>query len=326
MKRKTPWKAAVIATASLVASIGGANAATFTAQSVSFRHITGAVEIVTTSGEDVDVTIRQGKSYHRVTLANVDGVLSIEGDPWRVDNDEDCCGPKILRSVNTRAGRRLSTGIPPDQEFFSDFPVITVSLPLDSDVSFEDARILLTMDRLAGALSISGCYVHGETQAVDEAVIDLIDGSRLVMGDIASRLEIDIAGDADFMSGDVATVDADIAGSGDVILGDVNGFMDVSIAGSGLLRATRIDGPLTARIAGSGAVAVKSGRADRLRAIIDGSGGVYFNGLAVQPDLRLSSSSEVQMQSVNGRITRKGRGAVYVGGELVSKTESSSRR
>ncbi len=112
-------------------------------------------------------------------------------------------------------------------------------------------------------------------------------------------------------------VDIDIAGPGDVLLGDVDGMLDVSIAGSGLVRSTRLDGPLTVRIAGSGAVVVKAGSADRLRATIDGSGGVYFGGEVTQPELRLFGSSEVKMHSVNGRMIRHGGGTVYVDGKRV---------
>jgi len=92
--------------------------------------------------------------------------------------------------------------------------------------------------------------------------------------------------------------------------------MDVSIAGSGIVRTTRLDGPLTVRIAGSGGVAVKGGYADRLRATVDGSGGVYFGGAVKQPELRLFGSSEVRMKSVTGRVEKHGQGTVYVGDKV----------
>ncbi|MEM9616540.1 MAG: hypothetical protein AAF936_01150 [Pseudomonadota bacterium] len=318
MSRKSVVKSvAIIASGSLML-LSAAHAATFDTNKVSFRDITGSVEIVTTSGEETDVTIRQGKEYHRVVLSEKDGVLMIEGEPWRDDEFGDCCNTRINREFHPREGRTLSTGARADEDFFTDYPTIIVSMPFKGDVSFTDARMKLDMDRLDGALSLDACYVYGEVGDVDEAVVGVIDGSRLVMGNVGSGLEIDVSGDADVMAGDAVIVDVDISGSGDVILGDVSGMLDVSIAGSGLVRSTRLDGPLTARIAGSGAVAVKAGRADRLRAIIDGSGGVYFDGAATQPELRLSTSSEVQMQSVNGRISRYGKGAVYVGGERVA--------
>ena len=185
-------------------------------------------------------------------------------------------------------------------------------MPFQGDVDFVDARIKLNMDRLDGALSLDACYAYGEVGDVDSAVIGLVHGSRLVMGNVDAGLEIDMSGDTDLMVGNASMVDVDIAGPGDVILGNIDGMLDVSIAGSGLVRSTRLNGPLTARIAGSGAVAVKAGRADRLRATIDGSGGVYFSGTATQPELRLSGSSEVKMDAVNGRIIHHGSGHVYV--------------
>ena len=180
------------------------------------------------------------------------------------------------------------------------------------------------MERLAGSLNLDACYVYGETSDVGEAVVGVVHGSRLVMGNIEGGLEIDVSGDADVRAGDASIVDVDIAGPGDVVLGDIDGMLDVSIAGSGLVRATRVDGPVTARIAGSGALAVKAGKADRLRAFIDGSGAVFFRGAAVQPDLTLYGSSEVHLGSADGRIARHGGGAVYVGG--VKLEDMNSRR
>ena len=314
-------KTVVVAWAGAFTLMGTAFAATYNTNKVSFRDITGAIEIVTTSGDEIDVTIRQGKEYHRVNLVEKDGVILIEGEPSTNASDGDCCNTRINREFHARGGRTLSTGERADEDFFADYPVIQVSMPFKGDVSFIDARIKLKMDRLDGALSLDACYVYGEVSDVDEAVIGLIHGSRLVMGNVAAGLEVDMSGDTDLMVGNASIVDIDVSGSGDVILGDVDGMLDVSIAGSGLVRSTRLDGPLTVRIAGSGAVAVKAGRADRLRAIIDGSGGVYFSGAVTQPDLRLSASSEVQMGTVNGRITHHGGGAVYVAGERISLSD-----
>ena len=244
--------------------------------------------------------------------------MLVTGERWVEDDDRNCCDNRITRTVAPRKGRTVTTGEPVNEAFFADYPTIVVSMPVEGDVDFTDARMKLTMERLAGRLGLDACYVYGETSDVEEASVGIIHGSRLVMGDVASGLEIDVSGDADLLAGDVAMVDVDIAGPGDVILGDIDGMFDVSIAGSGIVRTTRVDGPMTVRIAGSGGAAVKSGRADKLKATIDGSGGVYFGGLVVQPELRLYGSSEVRMRSVNGRIIHHGGGDVYVGDEVFS--------
>ena len=298
---------------------GAAAAATFESDKISFRNITGAVEIVTTSGGEIDIAIRQGKTYQPIKLFEEDGVVVLEAERWRPEEDENCCDRRIRREVHLRKDRRMSTGEPVDEDLFEEYPTYLVSMPFNGNVEFIDARIKLDMERLNGALTLDACYVYGETGDLDEAVVNVIHGSRLVMGNIASSLELDISGDADVMAGDTSMVDIDIAGPGDVILGAVDGMMDVSIAGSGLVRATHMDGPVTARIAGSGAVYVKGGEADRLRAMIDGSGGVFFDGSVTQPELRLSGSAEVRMKSVSGRIMRHGRGVVYVDGVVVEK-------
>ena len=300
----------------LVAALSGAaQAETYNLSDVSFRDFTGSVEIKTTSGDEVDITIRQGKTYAPVTLEEKDGVLIITGEKWKDGSADDCCDRRINREFLPRDGRKVSTGEAVDEDLFAAYPTIEVLMPFEGNVEFIDARIKLAMQRLGGSLNLDACYVYGETSDVGEAVIGVVHGSRLVVGNVKGGLEIDVSGDADVRVGNASIVDVDIAGSGDVVLGDIDGMLDVSIAGSGLVRATRMDGPTTARIAGSGMLAVKAGRTDKLRAFIDGSGGVFFGGAVTQPELTLYGSAEVRMDSVNGRITRHGKGgSVYVKG------------
>lgn len=293
---------------------GAAQAETYALSAVSFRDFTGTVDIKTTSGDEIDIAIRQGKTYAPVTLKEEDGVLVVTGEKWKEDDADDCCNRRITRNFKPRDGRALTTGEPVDDGFFADYPTIEVLMPYEGDVEFIDARIRLAMERLAGSLNLDACYVYGETSDLEEAAVGVVHGSRLVMGNIKGGLEIDVSGDADVRVGDAAMVDVDMAGPGDVVLGDIEGMLDVSIAGSGLVRAAHMDGPVTARIAGSGALAVKGGRADKLRAFIDGSGGIFFRGAATQPELTLYGSAEVHLDSADGRITRHGGGAVYVGG------------
>lgn len=292
-----------------------ANAETYNLSDVSFRDFTGTVDIKTTSGDEVDITIRQGKAYAPLKLEEKDGVLIITGEKWKEDDGLDCCDRRITRRFEPREGRALKDGEPVNEELFAAYPTIEILMPFEGDVEFIDARMKLAMERLGGALNLDACYVYGETSDLGEAVIGVIEGSRLVTGNVKGGLEIDVSGDADVRTGDASIVDVDVAGPGDVVLGDIDGMLDVSIAGSGLVRAARMDGPMTVRIAGSGAVAVKAGRTDKLRAFIDGSGGVFFRGAVTQPELTMYGSSEVRMDSVNGRITRHGKGgAIYVNG------------
>lgn len=306
------------ASASILALIGSAQAAIYETNKVSFRDIVGTVEIKTTNGDEVDVQILQGKKFNTIEVIEKDGVVILSGEPQISTGDADCCDRKISRTVNNRKDRKATTGAPLDEAYFADYPTIVVSMPVKGDVSFEDARIKLDMERLDGKLGLDACYVYGETSDVEQAFVGVVEGSRLVMGNVASGIEIDVSGDADVKIGNASIVDVDIAGPGDVILGEVDGTLDVSIAGSGVVRTTRLEGPMIARIAGSGGVAVKSGIADTLKAIIDGSGGVYFGGQVKRPDLRFYGSGEVRMRSVSGSITQHGDGTVYVGDKVFS--------
>ncbi|MEQ8177156.1 MAG: hypothetical protein RIC52_05315 [Amphiplicatus sp.] len=297
----------------------GAAAERFAAEDIRFENVTGAVEIVSNSGDEIEVTIRQGKTYRQVQLALKDGVVVVTGEKWKEEDVHDCCNDRITRTLNPRQGRTATTGKPVDEDFFTQYPTVIVAMPRKGDATFIDARMKLKMDSLDGALNLDACYVYGEAGDMGEAVIGIIDGSRLVVGDIGAGLEIDVSGDADIRTGSASIVDVDIAGTGDVVLGEIDGMLDVSIAGSGSVRGSRLDGPLTARIAGSGVVAIQGGRAEKLRAFIDGSGAVFFDGAAVRPELKLYGSSEVHMASVSGRITRHGGGEVYVDRKLVPK-------
>ncbi len=298
-----------------------ASAARYTASKVLFQDITGDVKITTTGGEDVEVNVRQGKAYHKVDVKLVDGELVITGERWREEEQKDCCNTRITRTENLKRDRIAAIGKAPadPNAFLEDFPVIEVSLPRKNDVAFVDARMKLAMEATDGRLMLDACYVYGETGNLGQATIGVISGSRLAIGDVKSGLELDVSGDADVTGGTAAMADIDIAGPGDVMIGAVDGMLDVSIAGSGLARIARIDGPMTARIAGSGAVLVQGGKADKLTVAIDGSGGVFHEGSAVAPTLRLYGSPTVSLGAVDGRITRHGRGEVYVGGKLVSK-------
>jgi hypothetical protein len=311
----------VLAIVSVFAVASTATAARYTASSVLFQDITGEVKITTTGGDDVDVTIRQGKTYHPISAKLVDGALIITGERWREEEYKDCCNTRIRRMESLKRDRVAAVGAPAvdNNAFLDEYPVIEVAVPRKNDVSFVDARIKLAMEALDGRLMLDACYVYGETGNLGQATIGVIAGSRLAIGDVKSMLELDVSGDADVTGGSAAMADIDIAGPGDVMIGAVDGMLDVSIAGSGLARVARVDGPITVRIAGSGAVAVQGGKADKMTVTIDGSGGVFHEGAAVSPVLRLYGSPTVRLGSVTGRITRHGHGEVFVGDKLVMK-------
>ena len=316
MKQHRFNRAYLFIAASVAALSSTASAATFDVDSISFRDITGAIEIVTTTGDNIEIEVMQGNVFRTLSMAEDNGVLVVTGEREPITEDLDCCDRRINREFHGRKDRELTTGEPLDEEFFKAYPTIKVLMPATGNVEMLDAYIKIDMDNLNGSLTLDACYAYGQTGDLDEAVIGLVDGSRLVIGNVDAGLEIDMSGDADLLVGDAAIVDVDLAGPADVILGDIDGMLDVSIAGSGIVRSTRVDGPLTTRIAGSGGVAVKAGSADKLRATIDGSGGVYFGGVVNQPELRLYGSSEVRMRNVTGRITHHGGGDVYVGDEV----------
>ncbi|MEL6790018.1 MAG: hypothetical protein AAFO78_05530 [Pseudomonadota bacterium] len=297
-----------------------ASAQDFGTDTISIQDFIGTVTVKTLSAQSTEdnirVEIKQGKTSHAVeVLDEKDRVVvrAAAGVERTVDN---CCDARIRRSYNPRAGRTASQGPALDEAYFANYPTLIVTVPMKAKVSFIDARIKLTMEDFDGRLDLDACYVYGETGDVDEAVVGLLDGSRLIMGDVDGGIEIDVSGDGDLKVGTAAIADVDIAGPGDVVFDRVEGMLDISVAGSGVVRANWVEGPMTVRVAGSGGAAIRDGRADRLRAIIDGSGGILFNGLTVNPDLRLYGSSEVRLARVQGRVTHEGSGQLFVDGKL----------
>ena len=302
-----------------ILAAGPASAARFEASRLELRDITGEVRIVTNAGDAVDVTIKQGSEFQPIEVELIDGVVVLSGARWKDDVDRDWRNHVITRTISARSARQNARRERYDDDFFKKHPVIEITMPRKGDASIYDARIRLSMDGLDGGLDLDASYVFGETGDLGQAFIGLVDGSRLVSGNVAAKLEVDLSGAAAYRVGDVAIADVDIAGNGEVTLGVVEGMLDVSIAGSGLTRVARAEGPVTARIAGSGLLAVQSGLADPLKVFIDGSGEVIFEGPVGSADLRLFGSSIVQLQSVRGRLEHAGSGAVYVDGKLRSK-------
>ncbi|MEM6538467.1 MAG: DUF2807 domain-containing protein [Pseudomonadota bacterium] len=307
------------------AILGAASAAEFDADKISLRDLTADVRIVTTTrgnGEDkVDVTIEQGSEYETIKVIHDEdkGLVILQGEGFD-DPEDGCCDNRITREFEAAADRAAARNQDPAaarRQAFKRYPVITIAMPRSGDAEFDDVRMLIDMDDLDGTVVMDACYAYGEIGNLSEAAIGIVDGSRLIVGDVRTDIEIDLSGDADIRLGNAGAVDVDVAGAGEAVFNTIDGFLDVSIAGSGLVRAARLDGPLTTRIAGSGDVLVSAGRADPLKAIIKGSGSVTHEGPVGGTDLRLTRSAIARLGSVRGKINKSGSGAVYVGGKLV---------
>lgn len=291
--------------------------ADFSAEKVILSNVKGRLEIQTGNFDQVTVTVRQGAVYQRLRIAETDGVLGITGEFQGVVNESRCCVGGIYRDFRSVQANHVAEGSRAAAEIATDHPVISIVAPMSMGFEIFNSHLEVDAGAIGGRLLLEACAIYGEFGGLDHAVINLLAGSHLVVGDVKSMLELDISGNSSLVGGDVSMIDADIAGSGDVTISNVTGMADISIAGSGQVRLAHVNGPLTARIAGSGVVSAQAGTADPLRAIIDGSGGVYVQGQAKSPDLRLSGSAEVRMGSVAGKLRRYGTGAVFIGGEEI---------
>ncbi|MEO0400590.1 MAG: DUF2807 domain-containing protein [Pseudomonadota bacterium] len=299
------------------ASMLSARAATYEASKLVVNDVTADIRVTTTAEDEIDVVIRQGTVFMPIKVSHDGDTVVLQGEGFE-DPEGGCCDNRVTRTFDARADRELRDG--PDAAL-SKYPVIEISMPRVGEATFDDVRMKLAMGSLDGTLTMDACYVYGEIGDTEEAYVGVVSGSVLTMGDVKATLEVDVSGNAGVRIANASAVDVDISGSGDVVLGQIDGMLDASIAGSGRVQAGKVTGPMTVRIAGSGGVAVAGGRVDPLKAIIEGSGVVIFDGTASSTDLRLSRSAEVRLGNVRGRLGRVGAGAVYVRDELVERAE-----
>ncbi|MEM9170897.1 MAG: hypothetical protein AAGC56_14750 [Pseudomonadota bacterium] len=309
----------------------------FEAQKIIVDGVVGAVIVETNNGSVIDVDLDEPAGPTITAALDEAGVLRIRGPladqgPRRpgacscCDADRALPVPSALldeppadpdaQAAPSDAGEASAAGEADEAAGGLNDPLaptVRIAAPRAVDLTIVNAEVALDVADLDGDFVLDVCAVYGEVGSVENAVIDIGHASRLVVGNVGAFLNANVSGDADLLTGDLAEGDIAIAGPGDVTVGDVDGPLDISIAGRGVLQVARLLGALDARIAGPGRVAVQRGRADPMKATIDGRGEIDFAGTAVSPTLRLYGRSTVRVDSLVGDLDREGPGAVLVG-------------
>ncbi|MDO8801150.1 GIN domain-containing protein [Phenylobacterium sp.] len=179
---------------------------------------------------------------------------------------------------------------------YDDMPQIVVRMPRDAKVEAGGAVFGSVGKTASLELSNAGC-------------------GDWTVGNVAGKMNINVAGSGDTHTGDSGEAVLRVAGSGDVGTQAISGGLEISVAGSGDVSVTSISGPLTVKIAGSGDVSIRSGRATEVNASVAGSGNVDFGGVAGSLKAKIAGSGDVHVKSVTGEVSKAvvGSGNVSVG-------------
>ncbi|MEX0644466.1 MAG: DUF2807 domain-containing protein [Parvularculaceae bacterium] len=314
---------------------------------IRLQDFTGAIDIAV-GGAVINADLTTGAESYPVNISVIDGVLVIAG-PKRP------YGYNVHKEIDWRNNHEMAFA-----EFLESYPVLKVTAPAGTDLTFDDAIVAAVAGDLNSNVKIGGGYVQAAFGDLKGAEIGINGSGDVTVGDVAETLKVAIGGSGDFIggaarrgeftiggSGDVrvgaisedavmsiggsgdikaaaigGALSASIHGSGDVNVGAVGKGARLSIAGSGDLGLAGVYGPVRIDIAGNGDVAIAEGRAENLAISVAGSGDVLFGGVSTNLNVSVVGSGTISVASNEGALTISGRGGeVYVGGIRVSKPE-----
>lgn len=226
------------------------------------------------------------------------------------------------------------------------YPVVTISVPIAAAIEIRDIAGLWTVGDRDGPLSLAAQNGRGTVGATVTANIAISGAADLAMGPVSLRLETGIAGsgsveveraglvvltvagsgtftigdiDSDLtatlagsgriVAGDIARVNLEVSGSGVVSLGAIHEALEATLAGSGALEVASLDGPLDIEINGSARVAIAGGRAAPVNIAVAGSGDIRFDGVAVDPVIRMTGDGSIHFGAVEGQVDQRSTGS-----------------
>ncbi len=245
-------------------------------------------------GNQVGVTIGQPGSGARdlpVVRAFVrDGVTYIASEEAVRRRSTNCRTSGASPAVRIDRGSWIN---------LADLPLIRITAPENVVLVFSDSIGPLR----AGAL--------GEANVSLDACFDV------EIGNVAGKLNGEIAGSGNFTAGNAGALDFGIAGSGTAVFGNIAGRTEVEIAGSGDVRIGAVNDATAVEIAGSGNVNILGGRASAFSVSIAGSGEVRFAGAAQAVSVEIAGAGDVDIASATGPIAveKFGSGNVTIAGQ-----------
>ena len=273
-------------------------------------------------------------------------VITANGAALRIDGPKELVRQVERQVQHGRIGDRRNSK-ERFEDFLSNYPVLTLSLPSTVDLILRDSAVLIDGEAadfddvqivdvpiLYGAIGASrraDIHVSGRSdleigdvaerlkadvsgagdlvgEVVGDAILRISGSGDLTLSDVRGRLEARISGAGDIEIDDVAGgADVHVSGSGDVSLDDITGAFRATVSGSGDVEADRIEGPVEIRISGSGDIEIDEGDASAFSVEASGSGNVHFGGIATDPIVAVNGSSDIRIDAYRGTPQVNGR-------------------
>ncbi len=237
-------------------------------------------------------------------------------------------------------------------EFLKQYPAVEITVPQGTALAFDSVVTRLAADDTRGALKLRDGHVDGAVGDIAEGDIQIDGSGDLDVGDVAGMLNIAIHGSGDFFAAGAAELDASLHGSGDIDIGDIAGAVTASLHGSGDIEMGNIGGDISlschgsgdvsaadvaggaslstmgsgdmslasvsgktsVKIYGSGDIAISNGRAEDLKAQVNGSGDFEMRGVATNPDVVANGSGSIMIKDHDGPVRARGRGDIRISG------------
>ena len=245
---------------------------------------------------------------------------------------------------------------PAFESMLEDRPTITIAAPAGTSIIVKDSAIKMRTTGDAGDVVVdNNVHVLMWFDDMENGELEVHGSGYIKAGNIDGLLEGSVHGSGDLIVGNVREADLSVHGSGDLNAQNIGGELDASVHGSGDLTTDRVVGPVEANVHGSGDLEIRSiargiegrvhgsgdlkvgsvqggdidasvhgsgdfnidrGNAGRLIARVQGSGEFKFGGTSESANLRSSSSGEIRVGEVTGRLEASGKD-IRVGGSKV---------
>ena len=263
------------------------------AATLELRDLPGKVVVLPEDRSDIAVTILRTDTRYPVHISTFGDRTIVAGDARDGWGWGWWFGPHI--SICGDAGAAMDHWFG-SVEPFGGQPEVLVRTPLD-----------VTVDASGGS---GGAIAHARN--VD---LTLSGCGDWVVGDVAQRLAIEVAGSSNVRTGSIGQLELRLHGSGDVATRDVASGLDAQINGSGDLMSASASGPVQIHVFGSGDVNIDGGRTPHLDLGVFGSGDVDYHGVVGDLDAVVAGSGDVHVAKVTGRVNKStpGSGDVDVG-------------
>ena len=176
-----------IAVAALVAPALADDKVSFAgADALTIDDFIGTIEIKVKNGGDIEIVKTNG------TNAAYPVDITKNGKTVKINSDEDPTERDWHDDVNWRKHHERAFEI-----YLETYPTLTISVPRGTDLSIDDAVMILNAGDLKSDVSLGG-HIEGKLGDLNSADVRIHGSADIEMGDIADKLDLAIHGSGDF--------------------------------------------------------------------------------------------------------------------------------